>query len=72
MMAPGSRALFRSSADLGPHGPVISGYHLHTCEIVRALTVPEELDEDSAPMFRVRFDDGHEDDAFADELEPLR
>lgn len=39
------------------------------CEIVRPLTL-DEADEEVGQMFKVRFDDGTEVDAFEDELTP--
>jgi hypothetical protein len=67
----GDRCLFRSSASLGSDGPVISRYDRHTCEVVRPCTAEEVDLEEVGPMFVVRFDDGHEDDAFIDELEVI-
>ncbi len=52
-------------------GPEIGKRHKQSAVIVRPLTA-DEADEDAGPMFRVRFDDGYEGDAFADELETIR
>ena len=41
-----------------------------TVEILRALTEQEADLDDVGPMFRIRFEDGYETDAFADELTP--
>lgn len=39
-------------------------------EVLRALTEQEADIDDVGPMFRIRFEDGYETDAFADELTP--
>jgi hypothetical protein len=81
-MDAGTRVLFRYSgnlseamrhrgADLLPGDPIIARYDRHTGTIVRASTA-DEADSDAGPMYAVRFDDGTEGDAFADELEPVR
>lgn len=76
------RAIFRYSGNLSeaqryigadgrPGDPIISRYHMHTAEVVRPLG-SDEADEEVGPMFLVRFDDGHEAEAFEDELEPVK
>lgn len=41
------------------------------CIKVRELIVGSEVDEECAPMFRIRFESGEEIDAFDDELRPF-
>lgn len=40
------------------------------CTIVRDLIVGVEVDEECAPMHRIRFEDGSDIDAYPDELSP--
>jgi hypothetical protein len=41
-------------------------------EVVRKITEPDEnFDEESLPMYRIRFEDGFETDAFPSEVETL-
>lgn len=49
----------------------LDSYSDHMCEIVHELS-RAEVDAETGPMFRVRFADGHERDAFADELTILK
>ncbi|MCK1999905.1 hypothetical protein MZM54_00730 [[Brevibacterium] frigoritolerans] len=42
-------------------------YNNQPFQILRALT-SDEVDASSAPMFKIQFEDGHQTDAFMDEI----
>lgn len=76
----GDRALFRYSGDLGeaarlvgadgrPGDPIVSRYSGQVGTVAAPI---EDVDDESKPMYRVRFDDGYEGDAFGDELDIVR
>lgn len=56
-------------ADGKPGDPIVSRYTGQGAVLVRPLTSDEADIDDVGPMWRVRFDNGEEHDAFADELE---
>lgn len=43
-------------------------YNGQSFEILRELEAGREIDFEVAPMFKVRFNDGYETDAFSDEI----
>lgn len=45
----------------------LTKYDGQRCTVIRPLDATE-ADEEVGPMFKVRFEDGHEADAFEDEL----
>lgn len=55
-----------------PHGTGerdLAAHHGQTCTVVHELG-DDARDPEVGPMWRVRFGDGYEADAFADELNP--
>lgn len=64
-MKPGDRKLF---TDTGHDDHELLDHSGQTATIVRQLEFGTEVDPEVGPMYRVRFDDGAEFDAFEDEL----
>jgi hypothetical protein len=66
------QATFRpeSATDGPPSYRERAGQTVTVIDEVGADVDPDAESEDVAPMFRVRFDDGIETEAFADELDP--
>lgn len=62
-----ARFTYSGSQDMYPDLFARSG---QTVEIVRPITTDEADLDETGPMSRIRFADGFEHDAFADELEP--
>lgn len=69
-MKPGDRVLFTSTGSADGF-PVEHAHSRQGARIVRPLTADEADLHETGPMYVIRFDDGVEVDAFADELEPV-